>query len=63
MENKQGKPEGTYTTELFGDDTAAFMQAMGRDCPVRNSWAHMPSVSPKPSRRKSLAATYSTSLF
>src|SRR5207253_5952356 len=23
------KPEGTYTTELFADDTAAFMQAMG----------------------------------
>jgi pimeloyl-ACP methyl ester carboxylesterase len=24
-----GKPEGTYTTELFADDVAAFMQAAG----------------------------------
>jgi pimeloyl-ACP methyl ester carboxylesterase len=24
-----GKPEGTYTTELFADDVAAFMQAVG----------------------------------
>jgi 3-oxoadipate enol-lactonase len=26
-----GKPEGTYTTELFADDIAAFMQAAGVD--------------------------------
>lgn len=26
-----GKPEGTYTTELFADDIAAFMQAAGID--------------------------------
>ena len=26
-----GKPEGTYTTELFADDIAAFMQAAGLD--------------------------------
>src|SRR5215470_17211314 len=26
-----GKPEGTYTTELFADDLAAFMQAVGLD--------------------------------
>ncbi len=26
-----GKPEGTYTTELFADDVAAFMQAVGID--------------------------------
>ena len=26
-----GKPEGTYTTELFADDVAAFMQAAGID--------------------------------
>ena len=26
-----GKPEGTYTTELFADDVAAFMQAAGVD--------------------------------
>ena len=24
-----GKPEGTYSTELFADDVAAFMQAVG----------------------------------
>src|SRR6204780_695960 len=24
-----GKPEGTYTTELFADDVAAFMRAVG----------------------------------
>src|ERR1700691_3466805 len=24
-----GKPEGTYTTELFADDVAAFMEAAG----------------------------------
>ena len=26
-----GKPDGTYTTELFADDVAAFMQAAGLD--------------------------------
>jgi 3-oxoadipate enol-lactonase len=26
-----GKPEGSYTTELFADDVAAFMQAAGLD--------------------------------
>ena len=26
-----GKPEGTYTTELFADDVAAFMEAVGID--------------------------------
>ena len=26
-----GKPEGTYTTELFADDVAAFMQVVGID--------------------------------
>jgi len=26
---RSGKPEGTYTTELFADDVAAFMQAAG----------------------------------
>src|SRR5215831_7405947 len=26
-----GKPDGTYTSELFADDIAAFMQAAGLD--------------------------------
>jgi pimeloyl-ACP methyl ester carboxylesterase len=26
---RSGKPGGTYTTELFADDVAAFMQAAG----------------------------------
>src|SRR5579875_3087290 len=48
-----GKPEGVYTTELFGDDIAAFMQgpgSAGRTCSGCR-WARRPACGWPPGTR------------
>jgi 3-oxoadipate enol-lactonase len=47
-----GKPEGTYTSELFADDVAAFMQAAGLDS------AHVSGLSLGAATAMWLAAKY-----
>jgi 3-oxoadipate enol-lactonase len=48
------KPAGTYSTQLFADDVAAFMQAIGIDRAHVSglSWARQPECGSPPGTRK-----------